>query len=406
MPSVFDSVIDALDDRAVKDRLGALLGADPTGVDTMTKAAIPTILGGVSHRLDRADGPAAVAELIGAGSEATAGGLGRFLERDDAEPGLSMLDGLFGSNRTNLVSGLASRAGVGSAAIQRLLPLLAPIALGVVGRIRANDQLDDNQLASLLHGERADLERRGLLAAGPPDSGILGAAGAMEGRTTAKVATGAAAGAGRSAGSRWLLWALPGIAAVAVAAIALSQCGGSDSVANGSATTAAAGASSTAAGGGATTAKATTSTAKAITTVPTTASAAATSTSAAATATTAPAAGSTINDLLKLDPVTFEVSSAVITPAGKAVLDKAAAFFAAEPTVKVEIGGHTDSDGNDASNLTLSQSRADAVKAYLVNAGIAENRMTTKGYGETKPKTANDSPTNKAINRRIEFTVL
>ncbi|MGI9595650.1 MAG: OmpA family protein, partial [Acidimicrobiales bacterium] len=117
-------------------------------------------------------------------------------------------------------------------------------------------------------------------------------------------------------------------------------------------------------------------------------------------------AGSTINQLLGLDPVTFAVSSARLTAEGQAVLDEAGAFLEANPDVSVEIGGHTDNDGAEAENLTLSQLRADSVKEYLEGFGIDGARMETKGYGEAEPLVPNDSSLAKAENRRIEFTIL
>jgi outer membrane protein OmpA-like peptidoglycan-associated protein len=71
--------------------------------------------------------------------------------------------------------------------------------------------------------------------------------------------------------------------------------------------------------------------------------------------------------------------------------------------LKFEIDGHTDSDGNDDANMKLSQSRANAVKDQLVKMGIDESRLTTKGFGETKPIDKNDSAEGKANNRRVEF---
>ena len=72
--------------------------------------------------------------------------------------------------------------------------------------------------------------------------------------------------------------------------------------------------------------------------------------------------------------------------------------------VKLEVGGHTDSDGDAARNQSLSQVRAEAVRKVLVDQGIDGARLTAKGYGSTKPIAKNDSPEGKANNRRVEFT--
>ncbi len=117
-------------------------------------------------------------------------------------------------------------------------------------------------------------------------------------------------------------------------------------------------------------------------------------------------AGATINELLDLDPVTFDISSDRITAAGRAVLDEVAGFLQGNPTVRVEIGGHTDNDGKVDANLDLSRRRAVSVKAYLEGRGVDGRRLETEGYGEDRPLVPNDSSAAKAENRRIEFTVL
>ena len=70
---------------------------------------------------------------------------------------------------------------------------------------------------------------------------------------------------------------------------------------------------------------------------------------------------------------------------------------------RLDIDGHTDDIGDAEDNLTLSESRAEAVKAFLVDCGIEEGRMTTQGHGESQPKTTNATPEGRRVNRRTEF---
>jgi outer membrane protein OmpA-like peptidoglycan-associated protein len=81
-------------------------------------------------------------------------------------------------------------------------------------------------------------------------------------------------------------------------------------------------------------------------------------------------------------------------------------FMKKNKKVQVEISGHTDSDSDEKYNLKLSQNRADEIKKYIVSKGIEASRITTVGYGESKPKYPNDSPENKAMNRRIEAKII
>ncbi len=113
----------------------------------------------------------------------------------------------------------------------------------------------------------------------------------------------------------------------------------------------------------------------------------------------------TVNAEVGLEPITFESGSAVITPAGRAVLDRAVRFLRSTP-LRLRIEGHTDSSGDAAANLDLSNRRSISVRDYLVARGIRTALLTTRGFGETNPVATNDTEAGKARNRRIEFVVL
>jgi len=103
----------------------------------------------------------------------------------------------------------------------------------------------------------------------------------------------------------------------------------------------------------------------------------------------------------------FDVNKDVVKPESYGTLKGIADVLKENPTVRVKIVGHTDSDGADAANLDLSKRRGASVKAELVkNFGIDASRLESDGLGETKPVAPNDTQVNKAMNRRVEFIKL
>jgi outer membrane protein OmpA-like peptidoglycan-associated protein len=118
------------------------------------------------------------------------------------------------------------------------------------------------------------------------------------------------------------------------------------------------------------------------------------------------APGNTGEQLATVGHITFETGSASLTPEGSMVVDSVATILARAPGLRVEVHGHTDSDGDDIRNQVLSQERAEAVTVALEQRGINIVRLTAVGFGESKPIEPNITAEGRAVNRRIEFLVV
>jgi outer membrane protein OmpA-like peptidoglycan-associated protein len=106
------------------------------------------------------------------------------------------------------------------------------------------------------------------------------------------------------------------------------------------------------------------------------------------------------------DSVYFETARAAIKPESYPLLDQIAALLMEHPEIRrVRIEGHTDSRGDDAYNLRLSQDRASAVRVYLVSKGVAVKRLSAIGYGETKPLDPRETEEAWSQNRRVDFWI-
>jgi outer membrane protein OmpA-like peptidoglycan-associated protein len=107
-----------------------------------------------------------------------------------------------------------------------------------------------------------------------------------------------------------------------------------------------------------------------------------------------------------LNNINFATNSAELNGLSKLVIDEFGTFLKENPKIKVAIHGHTDDIGNDGANLTLSESRAKSVYDYLISQGLGADRLSFKGFGETKPLVPNTSENNRGKNRRTEFVIV
>jgi outer membrane protein OmpA-like peptidoglycan-associated protein len=101
--------------------------------------------------------------------------------------------------------------------------------------------------------------------------------------------------------------------------------------------------------------------------------------------------------------VQFDNDKATLRPESFAILDKTVEGLKDWGNAKIVVEGHTDSNGSDKHNMDLSQRRAETVRDYLISKGIAADRLTAKGYGESKPIADNRTAEGRAENRRVDL---
>lgn len=106
------------------------------------------------------------------------------------------------------------------------------------------------------------------------------------------------------------------------------------------------------------------------------------------------------------DAITFDFGQSTLKPQFYGVLGNLANTLNQFPDTRIQVAGHTDNVGSDASNLRLSQDRANSVRTYLASAGVAQQRMQAVGFGESRPIADNSTEAGRAQNRRVEITLI
>jgi outer membrane protein OmpA-like peptidoglycan-associated protein len=109
---------------------------------------------------------------------------------------------------------------------------------------------------------------------------------------------------------------------------------------------------------------------------------------------------------IEFERVYFDFDKSAITPTGEEVLKRNLKILEDNPSIVVEVWGHTDEKGQDAYNMKLSQTRANAVRDWLVSHGISPDRVKAQWYGQTKPREPNDTEEGRKMNRRVGFHII
>lgn len=110
--------------------------------------------------------------------------------------------------------------------------------------------------------------------------------------------------------------------------------------------------------------------------------------------------------VIRINNIFFEFAKADLKTESFSELNRIVKLMEQNPNMEIALGGHTDNVGSEESNLKLSTDRAKAVLNYLVSKGIAQTRITSNGYGKSKPIVENNTEENRALNRRVEFTII
>ncbi len=194
MPSITDSVNSLLGRGGNFEKLGKAVGIDKDKAELAVNAAAPEIVGGMANKARDRGGVKAVNAVVDGNDGSILDDLGGFFANKKSEEGAVMLDQIFGSDRSNLLESLVSKTGLSEGMVSKVLPLLAPIVSSVIGQKKADEDLDDEGVVTLLSNETADLEKGGFLSGSTAAKGaaVTGAAAAVAGaasKSTKKVST-------------------------------------------------------------------------------------------------------------------------------------------------------------------------------------------------------------------------
>jgi OmpA-OmpF porin, OOP family len=379
MSNLLDTIKDHLSQELISNAASAL-GESESGIAKALGSLAPTILSGI---LNKSGDASSMGNIFNALSKFDSGvldklgsliGGGNLAQNDPKDIAGQFLGGLFGPKVPAITNAVSAFAGVKQSSTSSLLGLVGPLVMGVLSKKISTSGLNISGLANLLVGEKANI-----LGALPTGMGsILGLAdlGGSGSPTPSESAK----------GSNWLMPLLALAVLAAGVMYYMKNCTTKPEVVKPQDEIVAAPPPPPP--------------------PPALAFTAGTEEAGLLAFVTDAAAAIDKNKWFNFPEIQFDVNKATIKPESEAKLNAVLSVLKEFPAVKLKIGGYTDSDGNDAANLKLSADRAKSVFDWLVSKGIAAERIAEpEGYGEKHPVAANDSPENKAKNRRISFSV-
>ena len=357
---------------------------------TALNSSVPSVLAGLTHLSSSPEGVSKLGNLVRDGAFAPVADNASTLfgggtpTTNMMSAGQQLLGNIFGENSSSVTEMLARNSGIRSSSASSLMGMTAPLVLGVIGKYASSQGLNASGIASLLRGQKESIF--GALPAGM--SQLIGVAGPRvvppstnnyRDTSTAvsdvpKQTYSAAPTVPSAGGSKKWLW----IALIALAALLLwmfARGRGPNgsltrlSLPNGTSIS-----------------------------VP----------EGSLNYNLASYLGSQAQDVPRtfvFDHLNFQTASTELTPDSVQSVGDLTAILKAYPNAHVTLTGHTDNTGDVDANQRLSVDRANAVKAMLVSGGVSSDRISTAGYGQSRPIAGNDTDEGRTRNRRIELTV-
>jgi len=393
MASILDSVRSVLTPDIVRGA-SSLIGESPAATQEALRSAVPSVLAGMLGQVSTPTGAEHLRSTIAAGGYGGSlldslgsilGGGGSAID-SILSGGNRMMSSLFGDKSSSVVDAIAGAGGVRSTSASKLLSLVTPIIMSVIGKQVVSRGLDATGLGNLLMGDRASI-----LRAAPEGLVNRLGLGSLLGAPTAAAAASERAvelpDPATRGGFRW--W--PALAAGVVALIVMSllfrarepQRTGSDAPS----ASVRQSMSLTLPGGGQINVDRDGFLYK------------------VGTYLGNPTGGSAPKTFV-FEDLNFETGSTQLTPESQRTVTVLATVLKAYPSSKIRLDGHTDATGDAAANKKLSVDRAEAVKQMLAAGGVAAERVSVEGYGSERPVASNDTDAGRAQNRRIELVVL